>query len=78
MNQTTVFTEILKALGTFSKMCDHGRVTWESFLDLQRLGQRIQRANCNGYFSLKQYNALNAAYFDIEDTTRRILHAKAS
>lgn len=54
----SVFTEILTELTQHSAAVDTGRVTPNSFIELQRLEDRIIRAYNTGYYTHTEKQAL--------------------
>lgn len=76
--QTTVYTEILKQLATLSAKTDNGKITENDFVNLQKIGAHIIRANLEGRFTRLMYKGLNDVYQVILTDMRFILRDKNS
>lgn len=70
--QTSVYTEYLRELATFSALIDTGNINESTREAVQKTGARIERANDTGYFSKSQYKALNAVLFVIIEELEQI------
>ena len=57
--QTSVLSEYIAALLKHSLLLDSGRETDESFIELQRLEEKITKAYQTGYYNDTEYRALN-------------------
>lgn len=76
-SRTSLFTEILAQLASYSVFADTGEATRDNLIELEALGQRIRRAEDQHRFTQEQYTALINAYADILTNYNMILGINA-